>query len=99
MFSQVLMNQQNLTKQLESKTAELERQLLEASMGSASVGDSNPELEDESLYTVQAEQDTLIKDLQSQVHLRCVLGQICAEPASRCLALLALTSGDAVRSY
>lgn len=98
------MNQQNLTKQLESKTAELERQLLEASMGSASVGDSNPELEElrianESLYTVQAEQDTLIKDLQSQVHLRCVLGQICAEPASRCLALLALTSGDAVCSY
>ena len=75
---QALMNQQNLTKQLESKTAELEKQLLDAAMGSASA----EELEElrninESLLTVQAEQDTLIRDLHVQVHLLRAQPDIC----------------------
>lgn len=68
--SQALLNQQNLTKQLENKVSDLEQQLLETSAGLFS--DNEKGIEDlkainQSLCAVQTEQDELIKDLQARV--------------------------------
>ena len=70
-----MLNQQNLQKQLEEKMSDLEQRLLDAATDTGGPGEELEELKssNEFLHAAQAEQDDLIKDLESRV---CFLSRV-----------------------